>query len=150
MLTIRLASRQDPPEPWQQHPEPRPTPKRLATARIMVVEDDEMVRLIAERVLNEAGYEVMTAADGRDALAQLGTGAAVDLLITDIRMPYMDGRQLGTRVSAINPAIPVIYISGYAADWGARIGEGANRAFLQKPFDAEAMLRAVRRLLDEP
>jgi two-component system cell cycle sensor histidine kinase/response regulator CckA len=137
-----------PPEPWQPDPEPgRREPSSPALATILLVEDDETVREVVARGLQYAGYHVVTAADGVEALAAIGQMPALDLLITDIRMPRMGGHALSQRILERRPDLPIVYISGYVADWHPDAAAAGVRAFLRKPFAEEDLLRACRTLL---
>ena len=105
---------------------------------------------MAKRVLSELGYTVLTASDGLEALEVLGRHAGdVQLLITDVVMPKMSGRELAARVTALRPDIRVLYSSGYAADAIGEdgvIGDGIN--FLAKPYEPSRLADAVRDVLD--
>lgn len=122
-----------------------------ALRRILVAEDDALVRGMLERMLAELGYEVHTARHGQEALAIAEDSARpFDLVITDVRMPRMNGPELGRRLDERWPGIPVLYISGY--DVEASTGpEAAHRraAFMRKPFDPDELARRVARLLGE-
>jgi signal transduction histidine kinase/ActR/RegA family two-component response regulator len=128
-----------------------PSPVALrGTETVLVVEDDEVIRTIASRMLRAHGYTVLTAPDGDSALTVCGrSDAPVDLLLTDVVMPRMGGRDLADRLAALHPALRVLYMSGYTA--GAIADHGvleAGVALLQKPFAAEPLLRKVRQVLD--
>jgi two-component system, cell cycle sensor histidine kinase and response regulator CckA len=124
-------------------PEPRSF-RRLG--RVLVAEDDPLVATLVERVLAEAGYEVVTAHHGEEALRVAFRGE-VDLLVTDVRMPVMDGWELSRQLRERWPDLPVLYISGYDIE----LSQGARRrgsgAFLRKPFDPNELLQQVARLL---
>jgi CheY-like chemotaxis protein len=122
------------------------------TETIVLVEDDEAVRSLASRLLVRNGYTVFAFASGPEAIDAVGqmTGP-IDLLITDVVMPEMNGCVLAERITALRPTIRVLYASGYTAnvivDRGA-LEEGV--AFLPKPYSVEAFARRVRAVLDEP
>jgi PAS domain S-box-containing protein len=116
---------------------------------IMIVEDEDMVRTLAGRGLREHGYEVLEARHGADALRQLAFRSDVDLVISDVVMPEMGGRELGQRLSADRPSLPVLYMSGYTGEDVTQRGllePGAP--FQQKPFAPEELARKVREMLD--
>lgn len=141
--------RSDPPEPWKPRPEPRPEPKRRAIARILIAEDDETVLEVVSRMLEEAGYEVLPAANGVEAFDMIENDPALDLIITDLRMPRMGGKDLADRLSSLHPDMPVIFISGYNADWNTGITSSPRRILLRKPFTEADLLQAVHTALGE-
>ncbi|HTT67536.1 MAG TPA: PAS domain-containing protein [Gemmatimonadales bacterium] len=119
---------------------------------VLVAEDDPAVRAIVADVLSQKGYRVMRAPDGQSALGMAGAHAGrIDLLITDLVMPGMTGRELAEALAAVRPGVRVLYISGYTDDAVVRHGvleEGL--AYLQKPFTPRALARKVREMLDRP
>jgi hypothetical protein len=119
------------------------------TETILLVEDDTAVRELTVEMLQLGGYKVVAAANGRDAIVLLERGIHVDLMISDLVMPGLNGWQVRELVGQTHPELPFIFMSGYAADDIARRGiqtEGA--AFLAKPFRNEDLLHRVRTLLD--
>jgi two-component system cell cycle sensor histidine kinase/response regulator CckA len=128
---------------------------RAATARggsetILIVEDEDMVRTLASRGLREHGYTVIEARHGADALRQLAVQpGAVDLVISDVVMPEMGGRELGRRLATLRPSLPVLYISGYTGEDVIQRGLlDPGVPFQQKPFAPEGLARMVREMLD--
>jgi signal transduction histidine kinase/FixJ family two-component response regulator len=124
------------------------TPK--GTETVLLVEDEEQVRGILTDMLESQGYHVVVASDGNEALniASLHDGT-IHLLLTDVVMPQMSGRQLAEHAAAIRPEMKILYMSGYTDDAIVRHGlldEKLN--FLQKPFDSAAVARKVREVLD--
>jgi len=119
---------------------------------VLLVEDEEVIRRLAERALTGAGYTVLTAADGREALKALEQrGQPVDLLLTDVVMPGMNGRQLAHEVALRKMAPRTLFVSGYTDDAIVRLGMlQPGLAFLHKPFSPEALLRKMREVLDGP
>ncbi len=117
---------------------------------IVLVEDHGPVRDFAAEALRQFGYTILVANGGRDALARLDAhSGAVDLLVTDIVMPDMNGRVLADHVRMRRPGIKVLFLSGYAEDAIVRHGIlGPDVAFLQKPFTATALARRVREVLE--
>jgi PAS domain S-box-containing protein len=117
---------------------------------ILLVEDDSSVRDLAQRVLEMRGYTVLPASDGADALRiALGPDVLIDLIVTDVVMPGMNGREFVEALSGRTPGIPVLYMSGYTDDDIIRRGLSDSKvAFLQKPFDAKSLARLVRSVLD--
>lgn len=123
----------------------------LGSETILLVEDEETVRGLGREILESCGYSVIEAGNGVDALEKIRTkNANVDLMITDIVMPEMGGRELAERMASQHPNLKVLYTSGYTDDAVVRhgiVGESTN--FLQKPFTFNALSRKVRTLLDE-
>jgi PAS domain S-box-containing protein len=122
-------------------------PLPRGTGRVLLVEDEASVRILARRFLEEGGYEVVDAEDAREALSELRR-EDFDLLLTDVVLPGEDGRELYRKAQALRPGLAVLYMSGYAA--GERpLGEilGSGVPFLPKPFDLRTLLRAVREVL---
>lgn len=121
-------------------------------ATVLVVDDDQMVRRLAARMLTLKGYYALEAANGEVALQTLQRLAArIHLVLTDLAMPGIDGRNLGAVIRRCWPQIRVLYMSGYPA--ARMIGAGALEAdwpFVQKPFTAEQLGRRVHELLAEP
>ena len=120
------------------------------TETVMVVEDDPMVRVVMVRALRAAGYVVLEAGDGREAL---DVGAreqgALHLLVTDVVMPGLDGRAMTEALRNCHPEVRVLYVSGHTEDVIARRGVlEPGIVFLQKPFTAPALLARVRAVLD--
>lgn len=122
---------------------------------ILVVEDEPGVRRVVARTLRHAGYRVLEAANGEDALGVVDAndGAPIDVLLTDVLMPKLSGRELADRLSDRLPATRVIFMSGYTAgeiDYDALSApskSGLPRGFLQKPFTPDVLLDKVREAL---
>jgi CheY-like chemotaxis protein len=115
---------------------------------ILLVEDEEAVRVFASKALERQGYTVLEARHGRDALLRLADYAGpIQLLITDIVMPEMGGGELARRLTAERTDLRVLYMSGYADGETARRGLGVGAAYLQKPFTSEALAKKVREVL---
>jgi PAS domain S-box-containing protein len=117
---------------------------------VFVVEDEVMVRDFTCRVLRESGYTVLAAASGDLALRETARQKGpIHLLVTDVVMPGMSGRDLAERLALQHPRLRVLYLSGYTDDAILRHGVVATgAAFLQKPFTPEALARKVREILD--
>jgi DNA-binding response OmpR family regulator len=117
---------------------------------VLVVEDEPLVRRLARRALEEHGYSVLEASDGRAALAELSDAAnAIGLVLSDLVMPRMSGRELGQEIARRFPGLPVLFMSGYTGEDVRSRGllEG-SAPFVQKPFTPEGLARRVRTLLD--
>ncbi len=114
---------------------------------VLVVEDDPAVRALIVRTLEQAGYSVAVAVAGDEALrVAAGFPRPIDLLVTDVVMPRMNGRDLAVRMQQSRPAMRVMFVSGYAS--GASSPAGDDDSFLPKPFTASLLLRRVRDALD--
>ncbi|HVA94060.1 MAG TPA: response regulator, partial [Candidatus Dormibacteraeota bacterium] len=117
---------------------------------ILLVEDAEPLRILAQLFLKENGYHVLTAADGTEAQqAAAQTPGPIHLLLTDIVMPGINGRVLAERLAPLHPTMKVLYMSGYTDNFIAGHGvleEGIH--LLHKPFTEEALMRKIRELLD--
>jgi len=134
-------------------PTTRPPPalrRTTGTETILVVEDEEALREVARRALDAAGYTVLSAADGDEALVTNAQHVGdVHLLVTDVVMPRMSGRTLAQELSKRRPTLKVLYMSGYADD--AIVQHGVLETgthFLGKPFTADDLTRKVREVLD--
>ena len=127
---------------------------RPATGRetILLVEDEEDVRALAREVLERQGHRVLEAGDGVQALqCYEAEGERIDLILTDVVMPRMSGRELVDRVRAMRPAMPVLYMSGYTEDAILRHGvRDASMLLLGKPFTPADLISKVREVLDMP
>ena len=131
-------------------PSPVPPLSVRGSETVLLVEDDEMIRKLVQKVLKANGYAVLVAASGRDAerVAEQHEGP-IDLLMTDVVMPGLSGREVARRLSAARTGIRVLYLSGYTDD--AIVHHGVldpGVAFLQKPFTPAVLGRKVREVLD--
>jgi PAS domain S-box-containing protein len=117
---------------------------------ILVVEDEEVVRVLACRGLREQGYTVIEARHGREALDVVERSRRpIDLVISDVVMPELSGRELGSRLRIMQPQLPVLFMSGYTGDDVIQRGLlDPGMPFQQKPFTPEGLARKVREMLD--
>jgi len=118
---------------------------RLTTERVaLAVDDEELVCHLTARILSDAGFRVIEAHSGDEAIALLGTLApdGIDLVVSDIAMPGMTGVQLAAKIATQWPAVPVLLVSGHGGP-----DSGYQGSFLPKPFTPEALLSAVSALL---
>ena len=124
------------------------------TETVLLVDDDEIVRATVASMLESLGYEVLTASNGVEAISILENenGTAIALLFTDVVMPGpIGGRKLAERAVEINPAIKILFTSGYTENsivHNSRLDTGVE--FLSKPYDRERLAVKVRRVLDGP
>jgi CheY-like chemotaxis protein len=116
---------------------------------VLVVDDEEGLRSLVCRTLRAEGYGTLEAAHGAEALEVMENAPEpVDLVVTDVVMPGMDGRELGRRLTQRWPTLPILYISAYDVNDIFRRGSPRTSApFLQKPFPAEGLITRVQQLL---
>ena len=119
--------------------------------RVLLVEDEDTVRAVAERALVRQGYEVTTAADGEDGLEALSrimaAGSDIDLVVSDVVMPSMDGPAMAREIRRVKPDLPVLFMSGYAEEQLRREIDIPNMHFLAKPFSVAQIVAAVEQVL---
>src|SRR5262249_28401116 len=119
---------------------------------VLLVEDEDPVRLFSMRALKNKGYKVIEARSAEQALEILQDGERVDLVITDVVMPKMDGPSLIKQVRELYPerALKVIFISGYTEDnFRKRLGDDADIHFLAKPFSLKQLAGKVKEVMAE-
>ena len=116
---------------------------------VLVVDDETVVRMLVTRALESAGYSVVGADDGEQALELLeGAEIEIDIVLTDISMPKLNGLELGRRIAAMNPPRPIVYMSAALPDTFVTRGADLTVApFLLKPFSIPALVAAVTGLL---
>ena len=125
------------------------TAERSETGTVLLVEDDPLVRNVALRALESAGYKVLESGNGLGALAMAHScDDEIDLLITDVVMPLMGGRELAQELSALHPKTSILFMSGYTDDAVVRHGiMDKDIEYLQKPFTPESLVRRVSEVL---
>ncbi|MBK8001176.1 MAG: response regulator [Verrucomicrobia bacterium] len=117
--------------------------------QILVVDDEELVRMVTKAVLAYRGYRVIEAVDGEDAVAKYSADSAnIGLVLMDLHMPKLNGHEALVRIREINPGVRAILLSGGLQEADGRLAEMEHVAFLQKPFENQELLRVVRQLLD--
>jgi len=131
-----------------------PAPRRAAASKgsetVLVVDDEEGVRKLVSAVLHNGGYTVMEAANGSAALSVYEKNShKIDLVLTDVVMPQMNGIELGRQLAGKNPDLQILYMSGYRDNpYHSQPGD-PPKAFLNKPFTSDVLLAKVREMLDE-
>jgi CheY-like chemotaxis protein len=129
-------------------PESAPRPPTISGPRtpvLLVVDDEKAIRRVMERFLSRSGYRVRLAANGAKALELLDDD--VDLVVSDIRMPGMNGSELATKIRAERPAMPIVLMSGYTEH---AVDRAEGTAFVAKPFDPAVLLDLIATLLARP
>ena len=116
---------------------------------VLVVDDEQGLRDLVCRTLRAEGYRTLEAAHGGEALKMVETGPeAIDLVVTDVVMPGMDGRELGRRLARSRPTLPILYMSAYDVnDIFQRGSPRTSAPFLQKPFPRDGLINSVQQLL---
>ena len=118
------------------------------TAHVLLVDDEPLLRRFASRVLSEGGYVVHEATDGADALEQVSVrGDLLDVVVSDIVMPRVNGVELLQALSLSHPELPVVLMSGYGVAQLSERGIAPPCGILAKPFEAERLLDEVKRCL---
>ncbi len=125
---------------------------RRGSETVLLVEDEDGVRSLMRQVLHKHGYNVLESRHGGEALLMCERHSGkIDLLLTDVVLEQMSGRELAERLLKVRPEMKVLYVSGYADDAIVHHGVlNAGAAFLQKPFTTEAFARKIRYVLDTP
>jgi two-component system cell cycle sensor histidine kinase/response regulator CckA len=123
---------------------PAPTPQRAPT--VLVVDDEDSLRAVIRRLLQGEGYGVLEAENGASALQVLEeeTDHEVGLVLTDLRMPVMDGRELASVLARLRPSLPVVFMSGFTAQLMDMRLVSPRLTLLAKPFRNDDLLAAVR------
>jgi CheY-like chemotaxis protein len=121
------------------------------TETLLLVEDEDGVRALAQITLRNCGYTLLEAANGREALDRAaGHAGPIHLLVTDVVMPHLGGRELAEQLRAARPGLLVLYLSGYTNDEVLHRGVAvADEAFLQKPYTPSTLAAKVREVLDQ-
>ncbi|MEA9706259.1 response regulator [Xanthomonas campestris] len=129
-------------------PPPPPNAPRGRSQRILLVDDTDVVRMMVSEVLSDAGYHVIEAENADGALAQLRVDAQIDMVVSDVGLPGMNGRDMADVARDLRPGLPILFITGYAENAATRqefLAEGM--ALLPKPFSLNDLLNTVSRML---
>ena len=138
-----------------ERPAPKaPVPKEKARewsggGKILLVEDEDMVRAVAERALTRSGYSVTACSDGELGLAEITKGKDFDLIVSDVVMPGMDGPAMARAIREIKPDIPVLFMSGYAEEQLRNDIDISNMHFMAKPFSVQQIGDKVAEVMRE-
>lgn len=136
--------------PKKRAPAPLVSSDWSAGGKVLLVEDEDMVRIVAERALARAGYDVTSCANGEEGLATITEGkAAFDIVVSDVVMPGMDGPAMVRAIRAIHPRLPVLFMSGYAEEQLRRDIDIPDMHFIAKPFSVAAIGDKVGAVLRE-
>jgi two-component system cell cycle sensor histidine kinase/response regulator CckA len=117
---------------------------------ILIVEDAEAIRKMVSAMLSQNGFNCLEASDGAEALRLLQVVEDVQLVLTDMIMPIMDGAELARQLTQWRPDMRILFMSGYIEDPVVRALEGSPRLFVPKPFTASVLMEKVRQALDHP
>nr|WP_221184871.1 response regulator [Sphingomicrobium lutaoense] len=147
-LPVHVVEEQDARTPAQVKA-PDPESELWGSGTVLLVEDEPMVRTVAERALTRHGYEVLTATNGEEALEILARGEEIDLLVSDVVMPLMDGPTMGREARKDRPDLPILFMSGYAEEQLRKSIDIVNVSFLPKPFSVQELAEAVRKVLTD-
>ena len=116
--------------------------------RILLVDDDENVRNVVKAMLEDADYYVYSAESGVKAISLFRENSdSIDLLVSDVIMPMMDGREMYEHLSKLRPGLPVVFISGYSSDILKQIHIADNVKFLAKPMSQSALVKTIQDVL---
>jgi CheY-like chemotaxis protein len=117
--------------------------------QVLVVEDEALVRMLVVQALKEAGYAVRQAAEARGALDMLQPGNDIDLMVTDVGLPGVNGRQLADQARGLNPDLKILFMTGYADSGLLGNSHGHGIDLITKPFDLDDLAAKAGALLGE-
>jgi two-component system cell cycle sensor histidine kinase/response regulator CckA len=133
----------------REKPAPLPSSDWSAGGKILLVEDEDMVRAVAERALARAGFEITPCPDGEAGLAAINSGKEFDIVVSDVVMPGMDGPAMVRAIRAQRPNIPVLFMSGYAEEQLRKDIDIPNMHFIPKPFSVASISDKVSGILQQ-
>jgi two-component system cell cycle sensor histidine kinase/response regulator CckA len=136
--------------PKKRAPAPLVSSDWSAGGKVLLVEDEDMVRIVAERALARAGYTVTPCANGEEGLAAISEGkTAFDIVVSDVVMPGMDGPAMVRAIRKLHPRLPVLFMSGYAEEQLRRDIDIPDMHFIAKPFSVASIGDKVGAVLRE-
>jgi len=129
---------------------PAPKTSQPGTETILLVEDDDLIRSSVRRHLSRNGYRVIAASHGQEAIELAAAHAdSIDILLTDVIMPGMGGRELATRLVALDPSLRCVFMSAHTQEMLVEQGRlDAGTHYLEKPYDLDDLTALLRRVLD--
>ncbi|HET9425782.1 MAG TPA: ATP-binding protein [Gemmatimonadaceae bacterium] len=132
-------------------PAAAPEPELRGSETILLVDDNEELRRVVKRMLSRAGYRVIEAASGAAAIAHLDRGSDVEIVLSDVMMPEMNGKAVVDAVRQRHRGVKLLLMSGYNYDTALRgMAQRGDVAFIEKPFTAEKLLQKLREVLGQP
>ncbi len=129
--------------PKAKRPVAQPAVQWSGGGKILLVEDEDMVRAVADRALTRAGYQVTACSDGEVGLAAITSGGEFDIVVSDVVMPGMDGPTMARAIRKLRPALPILFMSGYAEEQLRRDIDIADMHFIAKPFSVQQIADKV-------
>jgi two-component system cell cycle sensor histidine kinase/response regulator CckA len=127
----------------RKQPEAPPQAQWSGGGRVLLVEDEDMVRAVADRALTRAGYQVTACSDGELGLAAIANGGTFDIVVSDVVMPGMDGPSMARAIRRVQPDLPILFMSGYAEEQLRRDIDIVNMHFIAKPFSVQQIADKV-------
>ena len=122
--------------------------KAVVPKRVLIVDDEELVRRFVDRILTDAGYQTTVACDGPDALRAAAQPGTFDLVVTDLMMPHMNGDELARRLRQSDPGLKILYLTGFSDHlFKEKVMLWEDEAFLDKPCSLDGLRQAVALML---
>ena len=122
--------------------------KTRLSNRILLVDDEFVIREVGKRMLEKGGFEVLTANDGVQALAVFkDKGEMIDMVLLDWMMPHMGGKETARRIREINPQAQICFLSGYSPQDKPELLQMGDQYFIQKPFQTDVLIKTIQKIL---